>query len=465
MPVRDAVDSLVRFPQDTGLPDAPADLPDWSTYLAMLRDLKTGRLTPQAVVESQPGGTQGAAAQHAMNAQAAMPQTADVGAARKALALRFAAGSVLALQRWWLQRMLATPAPLQERMTLFWHGHFTSEILNKGVSPPDILAQNQLFRRYALGNVRDLTQAVARDPAMLKYLDNARSARAHPNENFARELMELFTLGIGNYTEADIRESARAFTGWTLRRGQFTEDARMHDNGTKTFLGHTGNFDGGDIVDIIFGQPAAPRWFARKLLNFYVYNDPEPQLVDATADLLRRNGFNLLPVMSTLLRSNVFFSSRAYRALVKSPVEFVIGSYQLYGVQTVSMETIGELRRMGQFLFRPPNVKGWDGGATWLNSQTLLTRENFSSALMASPAMPVGSWLTDGMPASAHDAATRLVSTVLQGDASPASVERLVGYLDGNDTSANGTFSGENFAERIRGAAYLTMAMPAYQLA
>ena len=239
---------------------------------------------------------------------AADPAMADTRRAFQMENNRIRRANLIAMQTWWLERMIATTAPLQEKMTLFWHGHFTSEILNKGVSPPDILAQNQLFRRYALGNVRDLTQAVARDPAMLKYLDNARSARAHPNENFARELMELFTLGIGNYTEADIRESARAFTGWTLRRGQFTEDARMHDNGTKTFLGHTGNFDGGDIVDIIFGQPAAPRWFARKLLNFYVYNDPEPQLVDATADLADdevRRSCNEWRVSCSLARANL----------------------------------------------------------------------------------------------------------------------------------------------------------------
>jgi uncharacterized protein (DUF1800 family) len=456
-----AVDGLVHFPADAGLPEQPDDLPDWSQYLRTLRDLRTGQLSPQAALQM-------AAAQPLVSGvpmQPAMAAPADAGEARKAITRRFVAGSIVSLQRWWLSRMLKTPAPLQEKMTLFWHGHFTSEVLNKGTSPPDMVAQNQLFRRFALGNVRDLTQAVARDPAMLRYLDNARSDRAHPNENFARELMELFTLGIGNYTEQDVRESARAFTGWTLQRGGFYEDRRKHDDESKTFLGRSGNFDGGDIIGIIFEQRAAPRWFARKLLEFFVYDEPEPELIDATAALIRKNDFKLEPVLSTLLRSNVFYSDRAYRALVKSPVEFVVGAHQLFGVQEIAPETLAALRRMGQFLFRPPNVKGWDGGVAWLNSQTVLTRENFASALMGSQAMPQQSWLTSGMPLDARGAAARLVATILQGDASSASLGRLVAYLDGAGTSTNAGLSGENLPERIRGAAYLTMAMPAYQLA
>ena len=173
--------------------------------------------------------------------------------------------ATLDLQLWWLNRMLATPAPLQEKMTLFWHGHFTSAIREKGTEPQDMLVQNQLFRRYAVGNIRELTRAVARDPAMLRYLDGARSKKDHPNENFARELMELFTLGIGNYTENDVRESARAFTGWGLKHGEFFVSANQHDDGTKTFLGHTGNFDGDDIINIIFTQPACSRFFAKKI--------------------------------------------------------------------------------------------------------------------------------------------------------------------------------------------------------
>jgi uncharacterized protein (DUF1800 family) len=375
----------------------------------------------------------------------------------------------IAMSTWWLQRMLKTPAPLQEKMTLFWHGHFTTAEGAKGVLAQDVVNQNTLYRTNALGNIRDLTQAVSRDPAMLKYLDNARSQKAHPNENYARELMELFTLGIGNYTEQDVRESARAFTGWTVRRpfrgGGFFEYAAQHDDGQKTFLGRTGNLDGNDIVSIIFEQPAASKWFARKLLSYFVYDDPEPELIDAVAAALVKNDFETAPVLSMLLRSNVFYSARTYRALVKSPVEFVVGSYQLYGIDTVDLPTLGVLNRMGQTLFHPPSVKGWDGGIAWLNSQTVLTRENFASTLMASQQMmSAQSWLSAGVPANARAAVDKLVGTILYGDASEAGMAQVQAYLDGTGTSALGTFSPENFEERMRGGAYLTMAMPAYQL-
>ncbi len=369
---------------------------------------------------------------------------------------------------WWLNRMLATPAPLQEKLTLFLHGHFATASGAKGIYGLEIVQQNALLRRYALGNWRELTHSLARDPAMLKWLDQARSRKAQPNENFARELMELFTLGIGNYTENDVRESARAFTGFTLarRNGPFVFNAAQHDDGEKTFLGHSGNYGGDEVIDIIFAQPAAPRWFARKLLTFFVYTDPEPELVEATAALIRKNDFTMRPVIAALLRSNLFYDPRSYRALVKSPIEFVIGSYRLFGAAQIEPDALPVLARMGQMPFHPPSVKGWDGGAQWLNTQTVLARENFSSSLTRAPELASErSWLTAGVPATANEAATRLVATILQGDASPASLARLQSYLDGSDTSANGKLSPENSAERIRGAAYLAMAMPAYQLA
>ena len=249
------------------------------------------------------------------------------------------------------------------------------------------------------------------------------------------------------------------------RTGEFFEVPRLHDDGSKTFLGHTGNFDGNDIVDIIFEAPPASRWFARKLLDYFVYNDPEPELIEATAALLRKNRFESAPVISTLLRSNVFYSNRAYRALVKSPIEFVIGSYRLYGVKDVSLATLGVLNRLGQVPFRPPSVKGWDGGTAWLNSQALLTRENFASALVH--AMETGGpdgWLVEGGPQAASAVARRVVDGVLQGDASQASISKIAAYLDGAEDATAGALSGENFDERVRGAAYLAMATPAYQL-
>jgi uncharacterized protein (DUF1800 family) len=284
--------------------------------------------------------------------------------------------------------------------------------------------------------------------------------------------MELFTLGIGNYTEADVRESARAFTGWSFARepdgsGTFVDRRGQHDDGTKTFLGRSGNFSGSDVVRIIFEQPAAARFFASRLLSFFVYSDPEPQLVDRVAALLRRSGFELRPVMATLLRSNVFFSERAYRALVKSPVEFVVGTHQLFGIAPVGVKELAALRAMGQTLFYPPNVKGWDGGSAWLNSQTMLTRENFANAVAQNPMMTqTADWLVATLRTmDPSRIAGMLTDALLQGDVSPASRAQLIAYLGGAGQAALAQLSGENVDERVRAAAYLTMAMPAYQLA
>jgi uncharacterized protein (DUF1800 family) len=457
-----AVDSLVHFADASALPDGPADLAaDFPQPGAQARLRKNAAFAglPMPMQAQQP--VAGAQADPNANPDVRAKLIMAIGQARRR--------NAIAMQTWWLNRMIATPAPLQEKMTLFWHGHFTSA-LQKGVTGAELVAQNQLFRRNALGNVRDLTLAVSQDPAMLKYLDNNRNEKAHPNENYARELMELFTLGIGNYTEQDVRESARAFTGWTLRRpvvgGGFYVNAAQHDDGVKTFLGRSGNFDGKDIVSIIFTQPAASKHFARGLLSFFVYEDPEPALVDQVAALIVKNDYNIQPVMSALLRSNVFFSDRSYRALVKSPVEFVVGAYQAFGITQVELPTLAVLRQMGQVLFYPPSVKGWDGGAQWLNSQTVLTRENFANAVASSPMMMQAPWLTPATRAMKPQlVAQTLVDMLLQGDVSPAASAKLVAYLNGNGVAALSELSMENVDERLRGATYLTMAMPAYQLA
>jgi len=436
MPMAEAVTALVRFPAAGDYPE-PALTDDRDAELNILMSIRGANGNDAAAMEGR-------------------KQLRDLRRQQN-----------IANVTWWLNRMLATPAPLQEKMTLFLHGHFATAAGAKNIYGLDIVEQNELLRRYALGNWRELTHYVARDRAMLKWLDNARSVKAHPNENFARELMELFTLGIGNYTEQDVRESARAFTGFTFapRTGQFYFNAAQHDDGSKTFLGRTGNFNGDDVIDIILTQPAAPKLFASKLLGFFLYNDPEPELVDAFAALIRKNDFAMAPVISTLLRSRVFYSDRAYRALVKSPVEFVIGTYQLFGITAVQPAVIGALNRMGQLPFHPPSVKGWDGGVQWLNTQTMLARENFASSLMAAPEMAQAkNWLTGGGPPDARAATQRLAGTILQGDASASALADLTAYLDGGGTSTNSMLSGENFEERMRGAAYLTMAMPAYQL-
>ena len=250
-----------------------------------------------------------------------------------------------------------------------------------------MVEQIDLFRSQALGHFGQLLLAVSKDPAMLVWLDNRYNNKAHPNENYAREVMELFALGLGNYTEDDVKNAARAFTGWTLDKNQsFVFRPNQHDDDPKTFLGRTGNFDGSDIVSIIISQPIHQRFICRKLLEFFVYSDPEPELVDALATTYALSGGDIAKTVGTILRSNVFYSARAYRALPKSPIEFVIGTLRFMNVRKVPKDTVAWLQRMGQEPLAPPSVKGWDGGPTWINTGTLLARFNYVNRVVkASP--------------------------------------------------------------------------------
>jgi uncharacterized protein (DUF1800 family) len=383
----------------------PQGSPDLSTalqpYSETLGERGAAHLLRRAGFGGTPDEVRRYAAMRARDAAAALlalpsphsiapPPQASVGGP---LGKREVRESTTALQLWWLNRMLTTPAPLQEKMTLYFHGHFTSRAT--GRFPRITYDQNALFRDNATGNLRELTRAVSKDAAMLIYLDGANNVAAHPNENYARELMELFTLGVDNYTEDDVRQSARAWTGWRVdrRHDRVFFDPRLHDDGRKTFLGRTGNFTGDDIVDIIFDQAQCARFFAASLLNWFVYNDPEMELINNVADLLRRHNYELTPVLGTLLASNIFYSQRAYRALVKSPVEFVIGTYKTLGLPAVNASALPALMQMGQTLFFPPSVAGWPGGENWLTSGTMIARQNFLTRLLGSQTLDASSWL------------------------------------------------------------------------
>ena len=395
------------------------------------------------------------------------PQPSDAGGAMQMTTRqeRFRARreAIAALQLWWLDRMLASPSPLQEKMTLYFHGHFTSRATP--MFPSITYEQNALFRRNALGNLRELTRAVSKGAAMLLYLNGAQNVAAHPNENYARELMELFTLGIGNYTESDVRESARAWTGWRVNRraNAVSFDPALHDAGRKTFLGRTGALTGDDVVDIIFAQPQCARFFAASLLNWFVYNDPEPELVDRVASLLHRNDYELAPVVAAILTSNVFYSERSYRALVKSPVEFVVGSYKALGLPTIDDGALPALAQMGQRLFYPPSVAGWPGGENWLTSGTMIARQNFLTRLLGSQALGESSWLR-ALPVAPKGAARAIAANVLQSDVAPESLAQFGGYLGGSGSAALASLTPENYDQRVSGAVYLAMATPAYQL-
>lgn len=281
------------------------------------------------------------------------------------------------LKAWWLREMLETPTPLSEVMTLFWHSHFTSS-LKKVKAPALLYRQNVLLRRHALGNFAELLRAVARDPAMLVYLDNARSRRQAPNENFARELMELFTLGEGHYTEADLKEAARAFTGWSLDpdSGEFRFRPRWHDGGEKRILGRRGAFDGDDVIDLLLERPETAELIVTKLWRAFVSETPDPGEVTRLAAVFRDAGYEIKPLLAALFTSEAFWAEENRGRLVKSPVDFVVGTLRIFDLPVREDRDLAWMvRRLGQDLFDPPNVKGWPGGTQWITGATLLDRQ------------------------------------------------------------------------------------------
>ncbi len=286
------------------------------------------------------------------------------------------------LRAWWIRRMIQTKRPLQEKLTLFWHGHFTSSTSDVK-SARHMLMQNEFLRKNCLGNFRDLLLGISRDPAMLRYLDNNTNRKQHPNENYARELMELFTMGIGNYTEDDVKAAARAFTGWSFECDDFVFNDRQHDNGVKTFLQSVGDLDGTDVIDAILQQSCTARFMATKLLRFFVSDHPEPDAVEEYAALLRGCKYDFKPFLQTLFSSEYFYSTKAFRAQIKSPAQLVVGACRLLGVTVNEKALAIALRGLGQDLLEPPNVKGWDGGETWINTTTLLERYNLSAYLLS----------------------------------------------------------------------------------
>ena len=277
---------------------------------------------------------------------------------------------------WWMKRMADGPYPLQEKLTLFWHGHFTTSAKDERGALL-IWTQNELLRRNVSGNFRAYVREISRDPAMLDYLNNQQNRKAHPNENYARELMELFTLGIGNYTEYDIREAARAFTGWAHDGDDFIFRRYDHDDGDKKFFGKKGNFDGDDVIEIILAHPASAKYITSRWWNFFAYEDPEPPMIESLGQLLRESKWEMRPVLRTMFASQAFYSDRAIGSMIKSPVQLVVGTIRLLGLEMPNYRQLqGPLNQMGQVPLEPPNVKGWPGGRMWINTSTLFVRYN-----------------------------------------------------------------------------------------
>jgi len=289
----------------------------------------------------------------------------------------------LALRAWWMQEMLVTPSPLTERMTLFWHNHFVSS-QQKVRFARLMYAQNATFRAHATGNFATLLHAASKEPAMLVYLDGAQSRKQQPNENFAREVMELFTLGEGHYSEDDIKDAARAFTGWSVDRatGGYLYRPALHDGGVKAVLGERGNLDGDAVLDILLARPETARFVTAKLWREFVSPDPEPREVERIAQIFRGRDYDIQAALRALFLSEAFWAADNRGTLVKSPVELVVGTLRQLDVEpTAALPFAVAAAGMGQNLFAPPNVKGWPGGEAWINSNTLLARKQFLDRL------------------------------------------------------------------------------------
>lgn len=391
------------------------------------------------------------------------------------------------LRGWWLERMAKGPRPFQEKMTLFWHGHFATSFV-KVRDAYYLWRQNELFRRLATGNWLRLLIETATDPAMLIWLDQATSRKEHPNENFAREVMELFTLGEGHYTETDVTEAARAFTGWSLDRPQqrFVNRPNWHDPGLKTVLGRTGRLDGSAVLEQIVAHPQSAVFITAKIWNFFAGEFPSPDLNAALAGLFRQSGHEFKPLMRTVFRCEEFYRPDLIRSQIKSPVQWLVGSARLLETALPPPVIASNLiRNLGQDLFAPPNVKGWDGGTAWITTNTLLARYNETATLVQGSLGPVAD-MARGNDVMMAPAVERRLRRVRVGgvevdrilapeeradkEALLSALERrlLQAKLNGQQRQAVRDYlnaKGDLGAEDIRGAIRLLMCTPEYQLA
>ena len=293
-----------------------------------------------------------------------------------------AGGSVDGLRAWWLRRMMETPHPLLEKMTLFWHGYFP---VNAGElnDPRPIQEYVRLLRRDALGSFRTLLESVSRDPAMLLSLGAETNRRAAPNDSFVRPLLETFTVGPGHFTEQDVRDAARACTGRFVLRGQLRYLPQEHDETGKRILGQEGNFSADDVVRIVLEQPATARTVVRRLYRWLISETQEPDdtLVAPLAESFAKD-YDVSKLVETMLRSNLFFSERSYRRKIKSPIEFALGIAKALEGMVSTTQLAEDIAHLGQDLCRPPTVKGWTGGAYWIGTAALVGRHNLAAALL-----------------------------------------------------------------------------------
>ncbi len=391
--------------------------------------------------------------------QALVPLSADLSDPKKIEPAKF----------WWLNRMLYTQRPLQEKMTLFWHNHFATA--NSKVGNSVLMQQQiQLFRDDGLGSFETLLQKVARDPAMLIWLDNRLNRKGAPNENFAREVQELFTVGIGNYTEQDIKEAARAFTGHTLDRNlKYTFNQAQHDAEQKTFQGQTGNFDADDILGILVRNPATARFLATRLFAYFAYDNPDSSTIDRLAATFVSTNFDVRSVLRDLFSGPEFLSSQAFHGQIKQPVELMVGSLKALNVQNVGPDATQLLRRMGQDLLNPRDASGWKGGSAWINATTLFERFNWGNRLATGRDstkpyfVDVPAQLQAHTVSSTDGLADYYLNLLVDGDVTPEARQALVDYLNSSGPLVLDDTAGLDL--KARGLVHLALAIPTFQLA
>lgn len=387
-------------------------------------------------------------------------------------------------QRWWILRMIYSKRPFQEKMTLFWHGLLTSSYQKVGgrANYGYLVTQNRFLRDHALDTYDHLLLGMTQDPAMMWWLDLRLSKKNSPNENYARELMELFTLGVsGGYTQQDVHEAARALTGFHLARdGSVVYDPAQHDNGTKTLLGQTGNLDYRDVIRIVANHPATGPFLCRRIFQFFVHENPADADLQPLIAAYTKSGHSMKAVMQSLLLSPAFQSDAAYRARLKSPVEYVIGAIRQLELQTSGQGISVLLEQMGQNLFAPPNVAGWTGdqsSADWINTGTWLARVNFINGLLTGfktgkqsafqgAAQLLQNVITANKLATPTDVLNHFVGLLLDGQIAPDRLQLIHDYLTANASgpmlhlAAGATIP----ASGVSGMVYLLMSSPEYHL-
>jgi uncharacterized protein (DUF1800 family) len=369
--------------------------------------------------------------------------------------------STEALASWWLYRMRHTPAPLLEKTTLFWHGHFATSAA-KVTKAKLMYGQNDLLRKGAFGDFGALVKEISRDPAMLLYLDSATNRKNHPNENFAREVLELFCLGPGNYTEKDIQQLARCYTGWEILHDVFKFNPFQHDTGSKTIFGRSGDFDGDSALPIILDQPAAANFICAKLVRYFVADEAyqSPEWIAPLAQQFRAGQYQIKPVLETILASRLFHSPEVRGAKVRAPVELTVGFLRSFDAGANLQSLVDSLRDLGQLPLFPPNVKGWNGGRQWINASTILARANLMKKLIQEASGRFGGtsladWLQHHQLEKGKDAVAGLTDLLLPVAPPPEVCEQLaVGFDTTKDRES-----------AVQAALHLLCTLPEYQLA